>query len=144
MTPWECTTFFGMPLGRVFHMRWNFWQLSNVPLQLRERQVNKFLIDGGVVFYFHHSLLELALLAKDILPNSLLPVALLIPSGDWTFQQINASDAYSVLYKILYAGERGKDSSMAILEFRPESNGRSLGHSGSIFLQEWAAVQKQI
>ncbi|GBM51927.1 hypothetical protein AVEN_1509-1 [Araneus ventricosus] len=44
-------------------------------------------------------------LYQDILPDSLLPVTPLIISGDLTFQQINASDAYSVLCKILYEGE---------------------------------------
>ncbi|GBM83085.1 hypothetical protein AVEN_73084-1 [Araneus ventricosus] len=44
-----------------------------------------------------------SVLYQDILPGSLLPVTPLNTSGDLTFQQINASDAYSVL--ILYEGE---------------------------------------
>ncbi|GBM48151.1 hypothetical protein AVEN_260962-1 [Araneus ventricosus] len=50
------------------------------------------------------------------MPDSVLPVTLLITAGYWTLQQINAPDVYSVLYKILYEGERGTDSSMAISE----------------------------
>ncbi|GBL74403.1 hypothetical protein AVEN_235364-1 [Araneus ventricosus] len=68
-----------------------------------------------------------SLLYQDVLPDSLLPVTPLITSGDLTFQQINASDAYSVLYKILHEGECGKNSSMAISESRPESNGSLCG-----------------
>ncbi|GBN50539.1 hypothetical protein AVEN_176990-1 [Araneus ventricosus] len=78
------------------------------------------------------------------MPDSVLPFTLLITAGDWTFQQINPPDVYSVLYKILYEGERGTDSSMAISESGPEYNGRPLGHSGSICPQEWATVQKQV
>ncbi|GBM83223.1 hypothetical protein AVEN_265612-1 [Araneus ventricosus] len=46
-----------------------------------------------------------------MLPDSLLPVILLITSGDWSFQQINASDAYFLLYKILFEGKREIDDS---------------------------------
>ncbi|GBO27350.1 hypothetical protein AVEN_113070-1 [Araneus ventricosus] len=81
------------------------------------------------------------LLDDDILSNSLLTVNFLITSGDWTFQQINSSDAYFVLYKILYEVERCKWPSQESL---PESNGRPLGLSSSICLQEWATVEKQV
>ncbi|GBM49819.1 hypothetical protein AVEN_238177-1 [Araneus ventricosus] len=79
----------------------------------------------------------ISVLEQSILPDSLLPVTLLITSG-------NTSDVYLMLYKILHEGERGKNSSMAISESRPECNGRPLGHSGLICLQEWASVQKQV
>ncbi|GBM65662.1 hypothetical protein AVEN_265347-1 [Araneus ventricosus] len=66
------------------------------------------------------------------------------PVGDWTLQQINASDTNSVLYENLHEDERRKESSMEIWESRPESNERHLGHSSSRCLQQWAKVQKQV
>ncbi|GBM82011.1 hypothetical protein AVEN_51856-1 [Araneus ventricosus] len=77
-----------------------------------------------------------SVLYQDTLPGSLLPVTPLITTEDWTLQQINASDVYSVLYKVLYEAESEKNFSMVISESRPESNGRPSGHSGSRFLQE--------
>ncbi|GBM53023.1 hypothetical protein AVEN_265979-1 [Araneus ventricosus] len=56
--------------------------------------------------------------------------------------------SYFILYNILDESGilqiPGENSSTAISKSRPESNGKTFGHSGSICLQEWATVEKQV
>ncbi|GBM04560.1 hypothetical protein AVEN_93961-1 [Araneus ventricosus] len=77
-----------------------------------------FAAGGGTEITLVKNKMNLVFYLDRVLPDSLLPVTPPITLGDWTFQKINASDEYPVLYEILYEGEFGKDVSMAISECR--------------------------